>query len=291
MDQTMKYHLHENKWTILLDEFDFNEATQEDINQIARLIATNTCVVAKGQKLSVSDQLRIANMFKNPSPLFKPEDKFFKDCAADLNQDPTGIICRVSGELNEHGKPGIAGHIDEMQWHCNHPYKFDRSPIVWLYGVKGTKGSRTSWNNNILSYSELNIETKNKLQDLKCIYYGGMQNTESYKQSKSFKNTKFVIEEFTPNLVHTNNAGKTGLYFSLLQLEKFVGMSREESLRIAEPLFEHTIQEKYCYHHDWEDGDVILSEQWLGIHKRWKFEQIFTRVLHRMVFDFPEQDY
>lgn len=287
----MKYKIHENGWTVLLEDFDFNTATQDDILEIARLVATNTCVVVKGQNLTVADQVRIGNMFKNPNPLFKPEDKFFIDCAADLTQDPQGIVCRVSGELNEHGKPGIAGHVDEMQWHCNHPYKEDRSPIVWLYGVKGTKGSRTSWNNNILSYTDLDNETKSKLHNLKCVYYGGMQHTTEYKEGDTFKDTKFVIENFTPNLIHTNNAGKTGLYFSLLQLEKFVGMTREESLEIAKPLFEHTIQEKYCYHHDWEDGDIVISEQWLGIHKRWRFEQISTRVLHRMVFDFPDQDY
>jgi len=287
----MKYKIHENGWTVILEDFDFNQATQENILEIARLIAKHTCVVVKGQNITVADQVRIGKMFKNPNPLFKPEDEFFMDCVADIAQDPTGIVCRVSGELNEHGKPGIAGHVDEMQWHCNHPYKEDRSPIVWLYGVKGTKGSRTSWNNNILSYNDLDSDTKHKLHDLKCIYYGGMQHTTEYKDSDTFGKSKFVIENFTPSIIHTNNAGKTGLYFSLLQLERFEGMTREESMKIAEPLFEHTIQEKYCYHHDWEDGDIVISEQWLGIHKRWRFEQISTRVLHRMVFDFPDQDY
>ena len=40
------------------------------------------------------------------------------------------------------------------------------------------------------------------------------------------------------------------------------------------------------YHHDWQDGDVLLSEQWLGIHKRWKFEGIIERTLHRIESDF-----
>jgi alpha-ketoglutarate-dependent taurine dioxygenase len=286
----MKYTLHENGWTILAD-VDLKTIIQEDVDHLARLVATNTCVVLRNQKLTVSDQVKIAHMFKNPDPLLTPNDSSFIHCAADLTQDPTGIICRVSGMLNEHGKPGIAGHIDEMQWHCNQPFKFDRASIVWLYGVQGTLGSRTTWNNNILSYNDLDQDTKDKLSELQCIYFGGMQHTEAYKKSDSFKETKYVIEDFTPKLVHTNNAGKTGLYFSPLQLEKFVGMSREESLEIITPLFEHTTQEKYCYHHDWQDGDVIISDQWLGIHKRWRFEQISNRMLHRMVFDYPDQNY
>jgi taurine dioxygenase len=287
----MNYHLHENGWTVILDDFDFKTASQEDINQIAKLIATNTVVVVRRQSLSVADQVKIAYMFKNPDPLLKPTDDSFIHCAADLTQDPTGIVCRVSGMLDEHGQPGIAGHVDEMQWHCNQPFKFDRRPIVWLYGYQGTAGSITTWNNNILSYNDLDQDTKDKLKQLKCVYYGGTQHTEVYRESDSFNSTKYIVEDFTPNLVHTNSAGKTGLYFSLLQLEKFVGMSREESLEIANPLFEHTIQDKYCYHHHWQDGDVVISEQWLGIHKRWRFEQIAQRILHRAVFDFPEQDY
>ena len=49
----MDYHIHENGWTVILDNIDFNNANQDDINQIARLLATNTCVVVKNQNLSL----------------------------------------------------------------------------------------------------------------------------------------------------------------------------------------------------------------------------------------------
>jgi alpha-ketoglutarate-dependent taurine dioxygenase len=68
-------------------------------------------------------------------------------------------------------------------------------------------------------------------------------------------------------------------------------MTKEESTPIINEYAAHTTKEKYCYHHDWDDGDVVISEQWLGIHKRWKFEGIMNRVLHRAVFDFPDQEY
>jgi alpha-ketoglutarate-dependent taurine dioxygenase len=68
-------------------------------------------------------------------------------------------------------------------------------------------------------------------------------------------------------------------------------MTKEESKNLIDELADYTVQEKYCYHHDWQDGDLVISEQWLGIHKRWRFEKIATRLLHRAVFDFPDQDY
>ena len=68
-------------------------------------------------------------------------------------------------------------------------------------------------------------------------------------------------------------------------------MPAEQSKEIIDWLSEYTIQEKFCYHHDWEDGDVVITEQWLGIHKRWPFKEIEQRLLHRMAFEFPDQDY
>jgi len=280
----MDYRIHENGWTVIFDNFDLRTATQENINQIARLLATNTCVVFKKQAMTVEDELRVIKMFKDPETYIEENDENYPHYWV---PGTDGIITRVTGELNEHGIEGIAGFVDEMTWHCNHPYKEDRSPLVWLYGVKGTAGSRTSWNNNVLSYNDLDTATRDLLTPLKMITKKGLENAEAVDKGDG----GIAVEGYTPAVIHTNNAGKTGLFFPFLQISHFVGMSKEESQKIIQPLADFTTQEKYCYHHDWEDGDLVLSEQWLGIHKRWRFEQIATRLLHRAVFDFPDQDY
>jgi len=277
----MKYHLHENGWTIMADDFDFRSATQDDVNQMARLLATNTCVVIRNQHLSVEEELRAISMFKNPEPWCAPDEP---DYINYVIPESNGLICRVTGELNEHGEPGIAGHVDEMTWHCNQPWNKDRRPLVWLRGVRGTKGSRTSWNNNILSYNDLDDVTKDKIKDLQFTSKKGMENWGGIT-------TGIEVDDYTPNLVQTNIAGKKGLFLPFLQIERFKGMTKEESQKIIQPLAEHTIKEEYCYHHDWEDGDIVIAEQILGIHKRWRFEAIEKRLLHRSVFDFPDQDY
>jgi hypothetical protein len=60
----MKYQLHNNGWTVIIDDFDLREITQSDINEISKLLATNTLVIAKKQKLSVLDEVKIIKMFK-----------------------------------------------------------------------------------------------------------------------------------------------------------------------------------------------------------------------------------
>jgi hypothetical protein len=43
----MNYRMHENGWTVIIDDFDLNYATQEHINKIAKLISRYTLVVVK----------------------------------------------------------------------------------------------------------------------------------------------------------------------------------------------------------------------------------------------------
>ena len=44
--------------------------------------------------------------------------------------------------------------------------------------------------------------------------------------------------------------------------------------------------ESYAYHHDWVDGQIVLSDQWMSIHKRWQFDRMEERVLHRIALDY-----
>ncbi len=285
----MKYHLHENGWTVILDDFDFLTATQDEINQIGCLLATNTLVVARNQgHLTANDEADVCARFGNLEDLTP-----FKDVAPYKNVIIPGTgdrVVRVTGELDEHGEPGLFGHVDDLDWHCNQPGMPNRKPLVWLLGVKGTAGSRTSWTNNIVAYNDLSNEWKEKIKDLKMICGWKKGTYSDFDFGKASGVTENYNEHYTPNMVYTNNGNQTGLFFPFLQFRNFVGLTENESRAIIEPLRDHVLQDKYCYHHDWQDGDVVIAEQWLGIHKRWKFDGMPNRVLHRVTFDFDNID-
>jgi len=284
----VNWHFHENGWVVILDDFDFNNATQQDINDIAKLLSKYTLVVAKNQTLNTETELRVAHMFGNPGCLNDPDS----DLGKRTNVDPAGIICRVSGGKDEHGQSiGIAGYTDEMTWHSNDPFSPTRRSLVWLGGITGTKGSVTTYNNNILTYNDLDQETKDMLKDKQMILKGEFTLQNATGELIIYVDGGNIKENYTPYVLHTNIAGITGLYFPWIYIHSFVGMTVEESRKIIEPLSKFTVQEKYLYRHEWEDGDVVIAEQWLGVHKREPFTKINNRVLHRIVFDFPKQDY
>ena len=286
----INYRLHENGWTVLIENFDLRDATQDDIYYVARLIATHTAVVFRNQKLTTQDEVRIVKMFKDPEVFDTNTNKWatYKGCEVAESEN---LAFRVTGELDEEGRPGLAGEEDELHWHCNDATTPNRKSIVWLYAIRGSKGSRTSWNNNVLSYESLDEERRKPLENLTWIPYGETGYYESIFTDIGTDTTPILSKDYCPNLVVENIAGKRGFYFPFLQIYGFNGMSREESKKIIEWLSEYTIQDKFCYHHDWKDGDLVISEQWLGIHRRWPFKHMEQRLLHRMAFDFPEQDY
>ena len=268
----MNFRLHNNGWTVIIEDTDLSTATTEEIHKLAELCSVYTCVKVRNQNLSIERELEIIKSFNNPYQLFNPGHPKFEQ----LSLDKEGYIGRVTANA-------IAGHKEEMLWHNEAPGERIGSDIAWLYAEKGVSGSVTVWNNTSIAYKDLDTETKELIKDLKCIYFGNVNHSIA-RTDENFNNRK-VYNTSLP-LVYTNQAGVTGLHLSLHQFEKFEGMSREESLKIAEPLFKFITQEKYCYFHNWQDGDVSLSDQWLGVHKRMHFEGMEERLVHRATFNY-----
>lgn len=274
----MQIKLHDNGWTVIVEE-DINSLTKEQILDIGRLTTTNMVVVFKNQNLTPEQEIKFCKTIGKVqfvvNPFFPTEGQRFAPVA--VNE----IILRVTGEKNDKGEPGLFGHTSALDWHANQCSNRERNPLIWLYGVRGTKGSRTSWINNIESYKDLDEDFKQLLKTKK-IYCG-------YEKGRYSPSTTFldhVNKDVLFDLVMTNEAGQTGLYFPFLQTFGMADTSEEEYTEIWTKLRDHILQEKYMYHHDWDDGDVVISEQWLSIHKRWEFQDMESRLLHRIAFDY-----
>lgn len=271
----MNYQLQKNGWTIIIDDFDMSCATKQELFGLAKLCSVYTCVKIRNQCLTIDRELEIIKSFENPYQLFKPDHEKFKQ----FSLDKEGYIGRVTSNA-------IAGHKEEMLWHNEAPGERIGSDIAWLYAEKGVHGSVTIWNNTAVAYKDLDNTTKEKIKNLKCIYFGNVNHSIG-RTEENFNNRK--IYSTTVPLVYTNQSGVTGLHLSLHQFERFDGMTREQSFEIAESLFKFVTQDKYCYFHEWQDGDVSMSDQWLGVHKRLHFESMDNRLVHRATFNYPKE--
>lgn len=268
-----------NNWVIEISDFDIRTATKEQAFMIGRYILSNMVVVLKNQDLEPEDEVAFCSKIGKCQFIIDPtkprEGQRTEHLAVGHH------ILRVTGQKNEKGEEGLFGHTSALDWHANQASNYERDPLIWLYGVEGTAGSKTSWINNIESYNALPEEFKKEIQDI--------QITLGYK-SGSYSPSKFFVEHHSEDkpfqLVHVNDAGYTGLYFPFLQIFGMPGKTEEQFKDIMSRLIEHVTQPQFCYDHYWEDGDVVLSEQWLSIHKRWAFDKMEERILHRIAFNY-----
>ena len=278
----MKYHLDKNNWTVILDDFDLKTATQADINYIAKLIADNCVVVVKDCFLTVEEELRIIKMFRDPKPVWALDSEEVIHCTISNSEQ---LIFRVTGELNEHGHAGLSAHPEEAIWHCDWMMFPQECPIIWMRGIRGTAGSETWWSNGILAYNDLDQQTKDLLEPLEI--YVMNKRAHTYEDLTA----GVVLEDYTFPAIHKSINGQKSLFFPFYQISHFKGMTVKESKPIVDRLADYVVQEKYCYKHKWEDGDLVLCNSWTTLHKRNEFHNMQSRLLHRAVFNFPEQDY
>lgn len=258
---------------MIFGDYNLAKAGESIAHAIAEEVLDGLVVVFRKQNLTEEDEVRFCKMIGNVQEYVDQERT--KHIACHPN------ILRVTGEKDSDGEPGLFGHTSALDWHANQASNPNRDPLIWLYSKKGSFGSRTSWINMIKAYDDLSETMKKDIQDVEI--------TLGYK-SGSYSTSNFFNEHHATDipfkLVHTNDAGRTGLYFPFLQIFGMPGKTENEFNELMTELIEHVTQEKYVYHHDWIDGDVVISEQWLSIHKRWEFDKMDERVLHRIAFDY-----
>ena len=273
----MKSSIDSNGWTLTIQE-DIKSLSVTQLHEVAKLCNRHYVVIFRDQNLTIQDQMRIASSIGTVKL-----DHGKDDAEKERILIEPGVI-RVTGELNANGDKGLFGHDDELDWHTHHANAVRRYPFVWLYAVKGSAGSRTSWINQEMAYNDLSEDIKRKLETIKYASgykIGSFSNMAVAKEKINYENPI--------SLVHTNKEGKKGLYFPFQQVYDIVeGATREEWQELHKLLKEHCTQEKYIYHHAWQDNDLVISEQWLSIHKRWSFNGMKNRLLHRIAFDYDK---
>lgn len=260
-------------------DLDLKSLSDKEIKEIGEAVVHELVVVFKNQKLTPEDEVNFCKVIGECQTVLDPtkdrEGQRTEHIA--VNQH----ILRVTGKKNDKGEPGLFGHTSALDWHANQASSKNRSPLIWLYGVEGTAGSVTSWIDCKRAYEELPQDLKEEISDIEI--------TLGYKKG-GYSNSEFFVEhhnEDTPfKLVHTNDAGHTGLYFPFLQIFGFKDRSEEYFNTTMQRLRDHVLQPHFRYDHHWLDGDVVISEQWLSIHKRWDFDNMEDRVLHRIAFDY-----
>lgn len=281
-------------WVAYVTDIDLLKATDEEINILGNLLAEQTVILVKDQAhMKPIDDHEFTGRFGRHDLFLEVKNNFPEFYNAIQVYPDAPSISRVTGKKNEKGQPGLHGHDHDLDWHCNKPHQLGRVSIAYLRAVEGAVGSRTSYINGVMAYNDLSEEWKARLEPLQI-------KTSSHYDSYSTIGEVFGLPEgmtsFTPEtypkLVQTNAKGNKAILFPIYQMDGLLNcQSEEEEQEIMEFLKEHYFQEKYIGHIDWEIGDVNLADQNSGIHKRWAFDNMEGRLMHRIGHDYDKIEF
>jgi taurine dioxygenase len=277
-----------NGWALQVD-VDLKDLTDDQYNEITKLVTTDMVLVFKKQYLTADDEVDVARKIGIPHPVYNTSKPLKGQAVENIVENE--YITRVTAKKDDNGfLSGIAGQSETIEWHTDRAFNTIVPGMYWLYAVTGSKGSCTSFLNLAKAYEDLDENIKKRIENKKVIC--GIKEPMAVPPCQAGEVPRYWVQPIMVeiDLVRTTVEGKTGLYFPFNQLHGMADTSQEEFEELSNILKQHVLQEKYMYYHYWEDGDVLLADQRLTIHKRWSFQKMDERLVHRMSIWTREQE-
>ena len=204
------------------------------------------------------------------------------------------IIFRVTNKKLPNGKQGLfsRGFLD---WHCNNMFCVDTEEVVCLWGKKVIKDAPTIWAHCTNMYRDLPETLKKELDDVWVTMsnihnikdggriYTGAGDLDMEDVIKLDKWNFRTREGLEAGLFDSNFSAKqlkSGRYLIKVKkkLVRIHPVTREKVLYFPfghmsdfphkDELVERLMQPQYIYTHEWEEGDIVFSDQLMTIHKR-----------------------
>lgn len=288
----MKITLAANGWTPIITDLDLGNITQDQAYVLNCIVGTQTLAIVKNQQHLTVDQE--VNFLKQ----FGTVDVNGPNVRNVVIDESGRVLRRVTGKRRDNGSSlGMFGSKELLPWHANPVEDPNRKSVVYLRGIAGTEGSITSFTNHSRAWAvTLPKFFKEYLfsQNLHTLHEHDHSNDIATETMMNLYGTAYRPSTYNhdnlPTLIYQNKFGVSGLYFSWGQFSKFKELDKEESTKIRDLLrFCILSDQNNIYDHQWTDGDVVLSDQWFGLHKRHPFEQIEDRLLHRGVVEYSDQ--
>jgi len=154
---------------------------------------------------------------------------------------------------------------------------------------KPAVGGETAWIDTAAAYDALPETTRDRIEGLEGRFdfvanlcemrFGKTQQIEL----GDYGNVEYPeFPDVAHPLVWTHPiSGRKSLSLSTVHLIDMVGMGRAEGDAILEELVEHTLSDRFAYVHDWEEGDMVLWDNWRTMHKAYGAPPGYDRVVHR----------
>ena len=252
----------------------------KDFGAILGALGNYSVVCIPGQKLDAASLKDFAGRF----------GELEINVAAGTYCDPVHPEVMTLSNIIENGKP--LGLADAGQdWHTDMSYSATIAFANVLYAIKvprrnGKVLGSTEFANMRAAYEDLPADIKQKL-DGKTITHDFAKYWDKARAQPGSTRKPLTEEQRAkkppvshPVFLTHPITGKKVLYANPGYAMRINELPEAESDELLEFLFRHQLQPKYCYVHEWTEGDVLMWDNLGTLHQAWPD---YTADEHRLI--------
>ena len=180
--------------------------------------------------------------------------------------------------------------VGRIPWHIDLIYtpSLNRGAVLRMV-ERPPQCGETGWIDGAAAYDELSDELKHRIEGLEARYEFvidvrqmrfGLEGevdrlSDDLRQFPEFRPVahRLVLEH--------PETGRKSLCISPVQLINIVGMENAEGDALLQILVDHLLEPRFSYVHDWQEGDMVIWENWRCLHMAFGHAPDVSRLVHR----------
>jgi len=201
--------------------------------------------------------------------------------------------------LPEHHEIFVVGNVHEKQasigsprvglnWHTDHYHLPQPGLFTYLHAIEVPPGQGdTRYANGIAAYEALSPELKARIDGKKVLHSRArlFRNLFPEASEEEMEAERRKIPDVTHPLVRIHpELNRRGLYLGGEWGSSIADMAEAEAQELYGILLQHMIQDRFCYRHRWQAGDVLMSDNRCSLHRASEWDEAhYVRRLHRII--------
>jgi taurine dioxygenase len=251
------------------------EVASETIERIRSAWLEHIVIVFRNQNLTDQELIRFGQYF---GELHRVE---YQD-----RERPSGVPTEIEivSNIVEDGRPlGLLGNA-EVAWHTDMSMWEEPASATILYGQEvPSHGGGTRFCNLYLAYEELDEGIKSRIRHRKSIHDSAYMADGNVRAGYEQIRDKSQGPGARHPIVCTHpESGRESLYLGRKGYGYIVGLPVDESDTLLDALWEHMVQPRYVWEHQWRQGDVLMWDNRCTAHSRGSIASDQRRLLRRV---------
>ncbi len=201
--------------------------------------------------------------------------------------------------LPEHHEIFVVGNVHEKQasvgsprvglnWHTDHYHLPEPGLFTYLHAIEVPEGQGdTRYANGIAAYEALSAGKRAQIDGMKVLHSRArlFKNLFPEASEEEMEAERRKIPDVIHPLVRMHpELERRGLYLGGEWGSCIDGLTSDAAQALYAELLQHMTQERFCYRHAWQPGDVLMSDNRCSMHRASEWdEETRIRRLHRII--------